>query len=151
MKKGLNEIEESFLIRTNEYENKENEIEEIENAINLAYSNMQKCTVKIEELRNQISEIERKNSQEYADIAVLENDIVHINNLIESFKEKIELSQTSAQHTAEKIQEESKRLEQLKADEIQNNQDIVKISEEFGALSAESSEIDKSFNDINNE
>lgn len=149
LKKSLNEIEESFLIRTTEYENKENEIEEIENAINLAYSNMQKCTVKIEELRNQISEIERKNSQEYADIAVLENDIVHINNLIESFKEKIELSQTSAQHTAEKIQEESKRLEQLKADEIQNNQDIVKISEEFGALSAESSEIDKSFNDIN--
>ena len=151
LKASLNEFEENFLIRTTEYENKENEIDDIENAINLAYSNMQKCSVKIEELRNHISEIERKNSQEYADIAVLENDIVHINNLINSYNEKISLSNTSVQQTAEKIESERVRLEKLKSDEIENNQNITDISKQFGALSAQSDEFGKSFAEINSD
>lgn len=151
LKASLNELEENFLIRTTEYENKENEIDDIENAINLAYSNMQKCSVKIEELRNQISEIERRNSQEYANIAVLENDIVHINNLINSYNEKIQLSNTSFQQTAEKIESEKARLEELKSDEIENNKNITDISMQFGALSAQSDEFGKSFAEINSD
>ncbi len=151
LKTSLNEFEENFLIRTTEYENKENEIEDIEAAINLAYSNMQKCTVKIEELRSQISDIEHRNSQEYAEIAVLENDIVHINNLIESYNEKIQLSNTSVQQTSEKIESEKARLEKLKSDEIENNKNITDISEQFGTISAQSDEFDKSFNEINSD
>ncbi len=149
LKSNLTQFEEGYLIRQGEYENKENEISALEESIDLAYSNMQKSTMKIEELRNEILNVEKSNSQEFAEIAVLENDIVHLNNLIVSLNEQINQSKSSDGEAEKLIAEQNQKLSQLKSEHEQSEVDIQNISHDFDALSTQTSEIDKSFTDTN--
>lgn len=145
----LNSFEENYLVRQSEYENKENEISALEEAIEQGYTNMQQCSMKIETLRNDISSVEQQNTQEYADIAVLENDITHLTALIDSLNEQIKQSENSDEESERLIKEQNDRLSQLKSEQEQSRVDIENISHDFDSLATQSSEIDRSFSDTN--
>lgn len=151
IKENINSFEENYLIKTSEYESKENEIEEIEEAIESAYKNMQQSSMLIEKLRGDLTEIEKQKSQENAEIAVLENDIIHLNNLIMSLDEKIEKSKLTAGENKLLLEESNQLFESLNEQELANNEMIAQIENEFATLSIESGEADKEFNEKNDE
>ena len=93
--------------------------------------------------------VERKNAQELSEIAVLENDIVHLNNLISSFNEQIEHSKNSSAQTTNQLNEQNERLINLKQEENENTNSISQVSQDFEKLSLEYNETDKDFNTNN--
>ena len=145
LKINLNKYEDSFLIRSAEYESKEHEIEQTEINIDNAFSQMQKCSVKIESLRNSILEIERQNAIERSDIAVLENDIVHLNNLIVTYNDQIKQADENSNETKNKIAFHENKLSELRIKENENLCDIAKVSADFESLDSNADISDKSY------
>ena len=82
LRSKLDDLENALLINKNEYENIQNDIEREEIKINEGYQKIQESSVKVERLREQILEAEKRASQYKSDIAVFENDISHSLSLI---------------------------------------------------------------------
>ncbi len=149
LKLSLNDFEEKFLMSNSEYEAVENEIEKLEDAVNLAYRNMQNSTVKAEDYRSRILEIERSNSQVFAEIAVFENDIVHLNNSIITIQEKQEQSKLSGEQTNDLIINQQKKLEEIQILEAKCSDEIEISTNAFDQLNFEANEFDNNFNSKN--
>ena len=117
LKSSINGYEDKYLISNNEYENLENEIEAIENEVENAYKNMQQASINVENLRAEILNNERENSHINAEIAVLKNDINHLNDSISNIKAKQEeLNLTNSQST-ERITEHNNKIAEIEAEE----------------------------------
>jgi len=151
LKVSITNYEEKFLISNAEYESLENDIEILEKAVETAYRNMQQSSVKVEDLRSKILEIERSNSQVFADVAVLENDIVHLTETIKQISEKQEQSKLSNEQANALIDEQKNQLLIFENQEEQTESDITHVSEEFDKIISEVSEFDKTFNFNNTE
>ena len=85
----LAELDEKLLAGRNEYENIENDIAREEQKIEDAYRKMQESTIKSDELRRKMIEEEQSASDMKSGIAVLENDIKHSTEAIETAQKNI--------------------------------------------------------------
>lgn len=142
LKKSLEELSDKLLISTNEYNGIESDITRLEDEIQSLSDKMQDNTLHIEEMRAEILETERSNTQIHADIAVCENDIHHCEENIADIEKQQELTLNSNQ--------ENRRIIEEKLSDIKNTeQDIADTKEKFeevnNALAAAVSEQD-SFN-----
>lgn len=142
LKKSLEELSDKLLISTNEYNGIESDITRLEDEIQSLSDKMQDNTLRIEEMRAEILETERSNTQIHADIAVCENDIHHCEENIADIEKQQELTLNSNQ--------ENRRIIEEKLSDIKNTeQDIADTKEKFeevnNALAAAVSEQD-SFN-----
>ncbi len=151
IKESLNEFEDNFLIRTAEYESKESEIEQIEAAINEAYSNMQKSSVLVEKMRSDIHTAETENADNNANVAVLENDILHINSSITSYEDKIKQTDLGKAEITSKLELAKENSVKLQEKKQENVLQIENITKEFEDLNKNSYDTDKSFNSKNDE
>ena len=110
LKAALDKISEDMLIFTAQYENTESQIEREEKEIQTAYEKMREITVRIDEYKAQILEVERKSSDYRSDIAVCENDIQHSEEMIKSVTEKKNSDEDSRKAVSLKIAELQNKL-----------------------------------------
>lgn len=150
LKKNLTSIEEKYLVSNSEYENIDNDLEEIDRNVEKIYQQMQQASVKIEHLRTEILDTEKNNSSIYADVAVLKNDISHIeamkNETIENQK-KSELSQSESDKL---IDEENLKLSSIVDEQSKVDAEIQQVENDFQEISLKDSEFNKRFEEENN-
>ena len=107
-----NELEEKILINKSEYENLENDIQNQEQKYQDGYRKMQECTVKSDSIRKKMFDEEKSASEMKSRTAVLENDLKHCEESV---------------NTAKKGMEDCKGTEKVLDDEIRKSEE--KISE----------------------
>lgn len=130
LKKSLEELSDKLLISTNEYNGIESDITRLEDEIQSLSDKMQDNTLHIEEMRAEILETERSNTQIHADIAVCENDIHHCEENIADIEKQQELTLNSNQ--------ENRRIIEEKLSDIKNTeQDIADTKEKFEEVNNE--------------
>lgn len=133
----LAELDEKLLAGRNEYENIENDIAREEQKIEDAYRKMQESTIKSDELRRKMIEEEQSASDMKSGIAVLENDIKHSTEAIETAQKNIDNAEASRNAL---IQDKKTAAEKLAA-----------LQEQKTALEAEIAETEKSFEQAESE
>ncbi len=103
LQEKLKTMQEKLLVSRTEYENAERDIADEEEKIQNCYRLMQSCSVEAEEAHREVSRLRELSAQIKSEIAVLKNDIVHM-----------EASKNAAQdrHTQE-MQDQAKRIAQL--------------------------------------
>jgi len=151
LKVSLNGVEDKFLISNGEYENLENDLETIEKSVETAYQDMQKSSMKVEELRGEILKNERANSQIFADVAVLENDIVHLNITISQTLKNQEQSKFSSEQANSLINEQKICLKSFENSEIKTKSEISLIEADFDKIITKANEFDKTVSTKNTE
>ena len=127
------------------------ELEKLEDSIENSFAKSAEESAKVDELKEQIHEIELGKSQASADIAVLENDIKHLEDGILQLREQIEQSQSSKYFLETELEKRREEMNGL-------NKDIDKLSDEislkeskFSEIQSISDEYDKSLTDSNAE
>lgn len=151
LKKNLEELTDKLLISTNEYNGIEADISRLEEEAEVLSEKMQNNTLHIEEMRSEILESERSNTQLHADIAVCENDISHCNETIEDIKKQQELTLNSNQENRRIIEEkleEVKKTEQAAAD---TKAEYEAANAEFTAAVNEQDSFDSRFSEVQSE
>lgn len=151
LKKNLEELTDKLLISTNEYNGIEADISRLEEEAEALSEKMQNNTLHIEEMRSEILESERSNTQLHADIAVCENDISHCNETIEDIKKQQELTLNSNQENRRIIEEkleEVKKTEQAAAD---TKAEYEAANAEFTAAVNEQDSFDSRFSEVQSE
>lgn len=113
LKEKLRETDDNILICTAQYENLELESEALERKISENYQEMQKCSAEADRLRNEIIAAEQEFSDIRSAIAVLENNIVHCEEAIQTMTAEVEGKLSSRAELFAGIKEQKKRLEDI--------------------------------------
>ncbi|MBR5723509.1 MAG: chromosome segregation protein SMC [Oscillospiraceae bacterium] len=109
----LQTLSDSYLQLTAEYENLESDLHRSEEALQLAFQDMQQATVDIEQLQNRIVASEQENAEVTASIAVCENEIRHSNEKITSLEAQRGTLNDSGDSWEKKLAEQDAYLDTL--------------------------------------
>lgn len=150
IKKDMEELEEKILICQAHSDNINKSIETEEEKINKGYDEVRKISALTELLRNKIREAEQMSANYQADAAVSENDIMHMENAVESIIKKQEEDKNSAGAVESKIAEKLDLIAEVKRQEKELAQLIERTQKEFEKLENESEYSDKSFASVEN-
>ncbi|MBQ5988234.1 MAG: chromosome segregation protein SMC [Oscillospiraceae bacterium] len=107
---ALKKIEENSLIYTAQYENIVSQEEREEQSISEAYDKMREITLKIDEYKQLILDVERESSDYRSGIAVCENDIRHSEEMIASVRRQQENEENAKKAVAEKMEALKRKL-----------------------------------------
>ena len=146
LKTQLEQLEEKILIKQNEYENIENDIQNEEDKISEGYRKMQESTIRSDELRRKMLEEEQEASEMKSGIAVYENDIKHCNEAIEAAKKSIEGSEDSKKSLLADRKKAEEKLEELKKAQSELEKEIAEVTEQFEKAEQENSRLGDSVN-----
>ena len=146
LKTQLEQLEEKILIKQNEYENIENDIQNEEDKISEGYRKMQESTIRSDELRRKMLEEEQEASEMKSGIAVYENDIKHCNEAIEAAKKSIEGSEDSKKSLLADQKKAEEKLEELKKAQTELEKEIADVTEKFEEAEQENSRLGDSVN-----
>ncbi len=124
-----------------DYEAVQEKLASIEDEVNRIYSQMQEMTVNSDEGRRQISEHEEHLSSLRAEIAVLNNDIVHCNEGIE--RAKAQIDELSDNTTDAEIQDIGRLIQENKEKGEQLALAIEQVLEELSKSDDESRNVDE--------
>ncbi|NLZ46448.1 MAG: chromosome segregation protein SMC [Clostridiales bacterium] len=147
----LSGMEDKLLVSNSEYENLSRELDELDELIEEAFSDRAKCTENIELIREKIHQIELDNSNANSKIAVLENDISHINESINSVQQMIEQAESSKQDLEINIEKKEIELEEILKSKAQAKELILETEKQLSDLSQKSNEFDITVNNSNAE
>lgn len=126
MKTSLDGLSQKLADLNAQYELNAKECDELERNVEDSLSGAAECSQRIEESREKLHNIELLNSQADSKIAVLQNDILHINEAIEDVKNQIEASYSSAEKLAS---DKEQKLSEAKETQNKINELDVKISD----------------------
>lgn len=146
LKTQLEQLEEKILIKQNEYENIENDIQNEEDKISEGYRKMQESTIRSDELRRKMLEEEQEASEMKSGIAVYENDIKHCNEAIEAAKNSIEGSEDSKKSLLADRKKAEEKLKELKKAQTELEKEIADVTEKFEEAEQENSRLGDSVN-----
>lgn len=149
LKKKLEELEEKILINTTQYNTVDSDVVRLEAEQQKLYTESENCTLKAEQLRNEILEAERSSTQLHSDIAVYENDIEHCNHAITDIKNQQEHAKNSDLETTKLINE---KLEKVKTIEVEIEQARIgcnQLEEELGGIVSKQECFDKDYSAVN--
>lgn len=146
LKTQLEQLEEKILIKQNEYENIENDIQNEEDKISEGYRKMQESTIRSDELRRKMLEEEQEASEMKSGIAVYENDIKHCHEAIEAAKKSIEGSEDSKKSLLADQKKAEEKLEELKKAQTELEKEIADVTEKFEEAEQENSRLGDSVN-----
>lgn len=146
----LKEHEDKISVAKNQYDEAENALQNISNETSEIYLKKGQFSSKIEEIRNEITQIEGEISFNRSSVSVAENDILHNKENITRIESEIERAINSSEDIQNEIYEKEKRIELLEkaventqvaydetADKLNNiNTDSSRSSEELEKLSA---------------
>ena len=153
LKVQLEELENKILIKQNEYENIENDIQREEDKISEGYRKMQESTIRSDELRMKMIEEEQESSSMKSDIAVYENDIKHCQEAIEAARKNISSSEETKTALANEKEAAEKKLRELEEAKKQLEREIAETTASFEKAEQENSQLgdsmDKAGSEIN--
>lgn len=147
----ISALEDRLLVSNGEYENLSRELDELEEQIEECFANRAKTTENIEALREKIHQVELDNSNANSAVAVLENDIKHINEAIASVKSAIEQTELSKLETENEIENKLSEIQKIRDERQAVSDKITETQTSLETLSQKSDEFDKNVSDSNNE
>ncbi|MCD7731496.1 MAG: chromosome segregation protein SMC [Oscillospiraceae bacterium] len=151
LKKNSEELSDKLLISTNEYNGIEADISRLEEEAEELSLKIQQGALHIEEMRSEILESERSNTQIHADIAVCENDILHSNEAIEDIKKQQQLSQNSNTENRKAIEENLAAVKEIERNIAQTKSDYEAANADFNAAVNEQEGFNSIFSDVQSE
>ena len=145
----MRQQDDKIFIANSQYTALQEKLQSIENDVNSIFENMQKMSVETDDRRREVSEKEESLSQFNAQIAVLNNDILHIEENIKRIEGEIgSLSSQDSDNEINAVNEEivsfDKKIEQLTAE-------INTIAEELSKEDESGKNVDSEFNRLNEE
>lgn len=126
--------------------------EELADADNAILENAQKSAEKVEEiddLRKQIHTIEENSANSKTNMAVIENDISHLEDKILQLNEQIEQAKSFRYFNTTELEKRQKDLEKLGKDLEESDKLIQAKENEISSLILRSEDSDKSINEVN--
>ncbi len=151
LKKTLEELTDKLLISTNEYNGVEADISRLEEEISSLSDKMQSNSTYIEEMRGEILESERSNTQIHSDIAVCENDILHCNEAIEEIKKQQELTLNSNQENRRIIEKKLSDVKNAESEIGETRKKYAALSEKFSSVVTEQDSFSSRFSEVREE
>lgn len=148
LKKSLEELSDKLLISTNEYNGIESDITRLEDEIQSLSDKMQDNTLHIEEMRAEILETERSNTQIHADIAVCENDIHHCEENIADIEKQQELTLNSNQENRRIIEEKLSDIKNTEQDIAATKVKFEEVNNELAAAVSEQDSFNNRFSEV---
>lgn len=148
LKKSLEELSDKLLISTNEYNGIESDITRLEDEIQSLSDKMQDNTLHIEEMRAEILETERSNTQIHADIAVCENDIHHCEENIADIEKQQELTLNSNQENRRIIEEKLSDIKNTEQDIADTKEKFKEVNNELTAAVSEQDSFNNRFSEV---
>lgn len=148
LKKSLEELSDKLLISTNEYNGIESDITRLEDEIQSLSDKMQDNTLHIEEMRAEILETERSNTQIHADIAVCENDIHHCEENIADIEKQQELTLNSNQENRRIIEEKLSDIKNTEQDIADTREKFEEVNNELAAAVSEQDSFNNRFSEV---
>ena len=148
LKKSLEELSDKLLISTNEYNGIESDITRLEDDIQSLSDKMQDNTLHIEEMRAEILETERSNTQIHADIAVCENDIHHCEENIADIEKQQELTLNSNQENRRIIEEKLSDIKNTEQDIADTKEKFEEVNNELAAAVSEQDSFNSHFSEV---
>ena len=148
LKKSLEELSDKLLISTNEYYGIESDITRLEDEIQSLSDKMQDNTLHIEEMRAEILETERSNTQIHADIAVCENDIHHCEENIADIEKQQELTLNSNQENRRIIEEKLSDIKNTEQDIAATKVKFEEVNNELAAAVSEQDSFNNRFSEV---
>lgn len=148
LKKSLEELSDKLLISTNEYNGIESDITRLEDEIQSLSDKMQDNTLRIEEMRAEILETERSNTQIHADIAVCENDIHHCEENIADIEKQQELTLNSNQENRRIIEEKLSDIKNTEQDIADTKEKFEEVNNELAAAVSEQDSFNNRFSEV---
>ena len=140
---NLNSLQDKLLVSNGEYENLSREIDELDELLEACFKNRAMATENIEALREKIHRIELDNSNANSMIAVLENDIKHINESLETVKNAVVESENLRESIRSAIEGKKSELENIESEKSKTADEISSSEQLLASLSQQSDEIDK--------
>lgn len=132
-----------------QYELIDKDIQKLDDDIADAFEKSAACQQKAEELRNTIHQTELENTQSASRVAVLENDIDHINESITQLEEQISSYKTNAGYLNDQLNEHQKKLIELNA-KLEENKALEKNTEDsFADILFDADSFDKELENVN--
>lgn len=148
LKKSLEELSDKLLISTNEYNGIESDITRLEDEIQSLSDKMQDNTLHIEEMRAEILETERSNTQIHADIAVCENDIHHCEENIADIEKQQKLTLNSNQENRRIIEEKLSDIKNTEQDIADTKEKFEEVNNELAAAVSEQDSFNNRFSEV---
>lgn len=147
----IKSFEETLLTLKQEYESLSDELSDADKAI---LENAQKSAAKVEEidtLRDRIHTIEENNADSKTEMAVIENDISHLEDRILQLNEQIEQAKSFRYFNKTELEKRQSDLEKLGSKMAECDKQINAKEEEIRSLILKSEDSDKSISEVNAE
>ena len=145
--KGFDEKLEAI---NSQYSDLSEDLESVEREIDENFEKSAEKAAEVDKLKDKIHLTELENTQALSDIAVLENDISHIEENILQIRDQIEKSQNSKYFLETELEKSRQDLEALNIKKDESMQAVTDKENEFNKLISLSEESDKSVNEANN-
>ncbi len=129
LREELRKQDDKILIAQNQYDTIESELSEIEESIKKAFEESQNITVKIDEIRLQISDSEQQSAAFLQQCAVLQNSIEHNNSTIERIEKEKAVSLQNRKQLESEIASEEKLVDQIKKITAQKRLELTAVEE----------------------
>ena len=143
LKAEIRKQEDSISIAAAHYDRAQSELDGIEKKIELSYEEAQNITVKIEEIRQKISEAEEAASTCDGQCAVFENSIEHNKQTIARILGDKDYSKQNREQLKKEIETEENLISQIKHIASKKRNEIEKVKKELEEKSHEGESLDK--------
>ena len=131
LKADIRKQEDSIAIATAHYDRVQNELSEIDKKIEGSYAQSQNITVKIEEIRQSISEAEETASTYDSQCAVFQNSIEHNKSTIERILGDKDYSKQNREQLQKEIDTEENLIAQIKQIAKEKRTELEKVKKEL--------------------
>ena len=143
LKADIRKQEDSISIASAHYERAQSELDKIEKEIELSYGQAQEITVKIEEIRQTISEAEETASAHDSRCAVFENSIEHNKQTIDRILGDKDYSKQNREQLQKEIETEENLISQIKQIAAKKRAELEKVKKELEEKSNEGESLDE--------
>ncbi len=148
LREDLRKQEDKIIIARNHYEGVEGELQEIEELIEKCITDTQDINIKIDEIRQGISELEEKAARANSEQAVLRSSIEHNNDTISRISRDRNDSELGQKQLLKEIETEEKLIAQIKKIRDDKSDELRGITNELDNMQSEGSGLDKETADI---
>ncbi len=148
-KELMREQDDRIFIANSQYNSYQDKLNIIENNVSVVFDDIQKLSVKTDDDRRLISQKEESLSEYNAKIAVLNNDILHIQENIKRVESQIE--NLSSSNTDVSIEEITSKIVSYDTENDRLNGKIDDISKEILEIDNSSKSVDEEYNKLNQE
>lgn len=148
LREDLRKQEDNIIIARNHYEDVEGDLQQIEELIEKCITDTQNINIKIDEIRQGISELEERNARANSEKAVLRSSIEHNNDTINRISRDRSDSELGQQQLLKEIETEEKLISQIKSIRDEKNTELGRVTQELDKMQSEGSGLDKQTADI---